>query len=144
MTDTIPLGWFFLFPFMLTALALLANLAAKRRTRRAEQVAQVKLRLQGLSLPVQAMAALERRTLWDAMQQALLPRSYFPTDPEEVRPQLRIDVYTRLDLADRLRLLLTGDLRLLATVYTNVEVREARTLVNLEIHPFKIAPSGKE
>lgn len=109
----------------------------QRRKARAAQAQLVADRLLGKPAPEQAQAAIERRTLWDAMMEHVLPHTFHPTDPAETRTYLRVDIRTRLSFADRLRLLLTGDMRVLATVYTDVEVREARTLANIEIHPFK-------
>ena len=112
----------------------------RRQRRKRQQVQAVADRLAGIPAPSQSWTTVERRSVWDAIHEALLPRSFHPTspDPAEARSCIRLDINARLCFADRLRLLLTGDLRVLATVYTDVEVKHADTLANIEIHPFTL------
>lgn len=79
-----------------------------------------------------------RRTLWDALHEWVLPHSYHPVDCNEQRTFIRLDIHVTLDWADRLRLLLCGQLRVLSTVYTDVEVKSCSALTNIEVHPFTI------
>lgn len=83
----------------------------------------------------QAMV-MRPRTLWEAIYERLMPHTYHPVDHDEQRTFIRLDIHVRLDVADRLRLLLCGDMRVLSTVYTDVEVKQCRALSNVEVHPF--------
>lgn len=107
----------------------------RRRRARSAQVAD---RLLGGPIVQDGGVAyvMQDRGWVQAMIERILPHTYHPVDTNETRSCLRIDVIVRLSAADRLRLLLCGELRVLATVYTDVVVREARTLANVEVHPF--------
>ena len=123
-------------------LAIIAAFAADawRRRRRARMLARAKVvgdRLLGGGLPVQGfVGTVKAPTLWDAISSWVMPRSYWPVDHDDPRTFIRLDTYVRLSPPDRLRLLLTGDLRVLATIYTDVEVKQCRAMTNIEIHPF--------
>lgn len=117
------------------------HLLRRYRRRREARLMRARLlgqRLRGWSIDaIVAATRVEHPTAVDWLMSKLLPRTYWPVDPTEGRTALRLDVHVRLSGADRLRLLLTGDVRVLATVYTDTEVREARTLANVEVHPFE-------
>jgi len=121
------------------ACALGLMLRHARQQRRLAQAAIVGRRLQGGPVAeTQTQAMTQRRTLWDAIHEALMPHSYHPVDVNETRTFLRLDIRVQLHFADRLRLLLCGQMRVLSTVYTDVEVKECSALTNIEVHPFTI------
>jgi len=112
-----------------------------RRARRRRMLARAKVvgdRLLGVGKPVEGYAEkVSNPNLWDALTSFMLPRAYWPIDHNEKRSFVRLDIHVRLRGPDRLRLLLTGDLRVLSTVYTDVEVKQCTALTNVEVHPFR-------
>lgn len=113
-----------------------------RRERRAQRAAMARLvgdRLLSRPQVAQAQGMVQReRTLWDAIHEWVLPHSYHPVDCNEQRTHLRLTIHVQLGWADRLRLLLCGQMRVLSTVYTDVEVKECSCLTNVEVHPFTV------
>lgn len=110
----------------------------RRKQRRLAMARVVGDRLLG-GLPASQTQGMvqKERTLWDAIHEWVLPHSYHPVDINEKRTFIRLDVFVTLSWADRLRLLLCGQMRVLSTVYTDVEVKQCSTLTNIEVHPFK-------
>ena len=124
-------------------LAIIAAFAAsdawwrRRHRRRLARAKVVGDRLLGGGPPAQSVAVAVRRTGWDWLYEKMFPAAYYPVDFSDPRTFIRTEVRTRLCVSDRLRLLLTGDLRVLITTYTDVEVKECRAHSNIEVQPFK-------
>jgi hypothetical protein len=113
-----------------------------RRARNARRRARAKVvgdRLLGGPMAAQTQGMVQSpRSLLDALHEWILPHSYHPVDHEETRTFYRLDVRVHLSWTDRLRLLLCGQMRVLSTVYTDVEVKQCRALTNVEVRPFNV------
>lgn len=108
----------------------------RMRQKRAQALA-VGDRLLGRPPASQSQAFVARRSGWDWLMERLFPTAHYPSDFDEQRTYIHTDIRARLGVADRLRLLLTGDVRILITTYTDVEVKSCRALSNIEVQPFK-------
>lgn len=107
-----------------------------RRERQRQKLFAVRARLQGA--PMVAEAGMVRtRSVWSYIEGKLFPTKWWPVKDHETRTFLRTQINIKLSGPDRLRLLLTGSLRVYVTTYTDVEVHDAEALSNVEVHPFK-------
>lgn len=110
-----------------------------RQRQRRERARVVADRLLGGPPAAFGQAMVQKpRTLWDALYERLMPHAYHPVDCNEKRTFVRLDIHVQLSWDDRLRLLLCGQMRVLSTVYTDVEVKQCTALTNVEVHPFTV------
>lgn len=125
---------------VIVALVLLvpsaARVVAARRLARERKLFIVRARLQGAPLVAEA-GMVQTKSVWNYIEGKIFPTKWWPVKDHETRTFLRTQINVRLSGADRLRLLLTGSMRVYVTTYTDVEVHDAEALSNVEVHPFK-------
>jgi hypothetical protein len=113
------------------------RIRARRRARaRRLYIVRARLRGGGVPPPVSEGATAKTRSVWSYIEGKLFPAKWWPVKEREQRTFLRTQINVRLGVADRIRLILTGGMRIYVTTYTDVEVRDAESLSNIEVHPF--------
>lgn len=124
-------------PATFVALFLVYCVVHERRLQRRRKLDVVKLRLLGSPVSTAEAGMVRTKSVWSYIEGKLFPTKWWPVKDHETRTFLRTQIDIRLHIADRIRLILTGSMRVYVTTYTDVEVHAAESLSNVEVHPFK-------